>query len=170
MPRFRSELSKLCPICNIRPRDVYFDTEGNLSAYKSRCKVCIRPKHTHCRKGLHLLSKDNLLLDKNGRPRCKACVRLKSLRIYGINSFEERNSILKSQGNACAICRCTDCDWHMENLHKRWCIDHDHNKPGTFRGVLCGKCNVNLGRIEKYMQNILNYLKHGKDYCADREK
>ena len=155
-------------MCNTRPCGTYVDKHGRLSAYKSRCGVCERPKPTHCRKGLHLLSEDNLLFDSKGRPRCKACVRLKSLRIYGINSFEERDNILQSQGNACAICRCTDCDWHSENLYKRWCIDHDHEKPGTFRGVLCGKCNVNLGRIEKYMQNVLAYLQLGKDDCADR--
>src|SRR5208337_870920 len=55
---------------------------------------------------------------------------------YGINSIEERDAILVSQGNACAICRRTDCTWG-KGFQNVWHIDHDPSKPGTYRGILC---------------------------------
>lgn len=37
------------------------------------------------------------------------------------------------------------------------CIDHDH-KTGKFRGLLCSKCNYNLGWYENLKEDIQRYI------------
>jgi hypothetical protein len=79
---------------------------------------------------------------------------------YGIKTIEERDAILASQGNACAICRRTDCVWG-KGFNNTWHIDHDPNKPGTYRGILCAFCNTALGRLEKFLPAVTEYLRRG---------
>lgn len=44
-------------------------------------------------------------------------------------------------------------------------VDHEHEKPGTHRGILCAWCNTALGRLEPNMQKVLEYLaEYGKYY------
>lgn len=79
---------------------------------------------------------------------------------YGIQSLEERDAILASQGNACAICSRTDCTWG-KGFTGRWHIDHDHDKPGTHRGIICSECNHTLGRLRDdpaFIQKFIDYL------------
>lgn len=40
---------------------------------------------------------------------------------------------------------------------KRLCIDHDH-QTGHFRGMLCQRCNRQLGWFENYQKEINDYL------------
>jgi hypothetical protein len=79
------------------------------------------------------------------------------MELYGIESIEERDAILTAQGNACKICGRTDCTWGQGFMNV-WHIDHDHDKPGTHRGILCGYCNTALGRLEKNLDKVLDYL------------
>lgn len=78
-------------------------------------------------------------------------------RLYGIQSLEHRDTILASQGNACAICRRTDCHWGR-GFMDTWHIDHDPAKPGTYRGILCAFCNTALGRLEKFLPSVIKYV------------
>jgi hypothetical protein len=51
------------------------------------------------------------------------------------------------------------------DLAKKMCIDH--KLPGSFRGVLCQSCNVNLGWFERRKEIILKYLQKDKvDYAS----
>lgn len=57
---------------------------------------------------------------------------------YGI-TWEERDKMFVSQGEACAICE------SKEPRHKRgWHIDHCHT-TGRVRAILCNACNAALG-------------------------
>lgn len=60
----------------------------------------------------------------------------------------------------CEICgrRIEECvKWVSKFSPKRLCIDHDHETK-EFRGLLCSRCNRQLGWYEKYKENIEAYL------------
>jgi hypothetical protein len=81
---------------------------------------------------------------------------------YGIQSIEERDAILASQGNACAMCGRTDCTWGGKGFQNVWHVDHDPSKPRTHRGILCAACNTALGRLEPILGRVLEYLEKFK--------
>lgn len=103
---------------------------------------------------------------------CRSCVALRAKsaytpnvgriwnlkRNYGI-SLEEFDSILEAQGNACAICHCT------ESGGKNWHVDHDHN-TGAIRGLLCNSCNTALG----HMRDSPAILRAAADYVERHGK
>ena len=76
---------------------------------------------------------------------------------YNIQSLEERDALLESQGSACGICGRTGLKWG-KGFNDVWHIDHEHDKPGTHRGILCAYCNTALGRLEPHMDKVLAYL------------
>ena len=53
---------------------------------------------------------------------------------------------------------CEICGQHA----KKMVIDHKHGTKGTYRGVLCQQCNVRLGWVEKYRDDINRYLEKDK--------
>jgi hypothetical protein len=62
------------------------------------------------------------------------------LRAYGL-SPEGYDTLFVEQGGCCAICQkplLSTKDTH---------VDHDHDRPGTHRGLLCQLCNLGLGRF-----------------------
>ena len=60
---------------------------------------------------------------------------------YGV-SQEEFDAKLAAQGGVCAICG--TIKWMgMGNAPH---TDHDH-VTGAFRGVLCGNCNIGIGKL-----------------------
>jgi len=68
---------------------------------------------------------------------------------YGI-TLEEKQKILKQQGNKCAICGQSP---HTEI--RAWHLDHDHTN-GMIRGVLCSRCNLGLGYFKDSPQLLNN--------------
>ena len=78
---------------------------------------------------------------------------------YGI-TVAEYDTIYDRQGGCCALCgiskpRGYETTAKISGFH----IDHDH-ATGKVRGILCGKCNVALGKYEKMAQNpkLIEYL------------
>ena len=79
---------------------------------------------------------------------------------YGL-APEEYDGMLRSQGNACAICRTTESgarDWH---------VDHDHACcPGRktcgqcVRGILCHRCNAGLGYFRDNTTNMARAIEY----------
>lgn len=65
---------------------------------------------------------------------------------YGITP-EEYYSLLKKQGNKCAI-----CGKKSSKEGKRFAVDHNH-KTGFIRGLLCNYCNT---RLMKYLRDNKN--------------
>lgn len=75
----------------------------------------------------------------NTRRAIEASAKYRRLARYGLG-VDEFNSLLKKQGGRCAIC--------AQNMRPA-CVDHSHSS-GTVRGLLCRRCNLVLGWIEKY--------------------
>jgi 5-methylcytosine-specific restriction endonuclease McrA len=83
---------------------------------------------------------------------------------YGVASdpVAYREDLLAEQGGACAICGRTDLTWG-KGFNDVWHIDHEHGKEGTHRGILCGTCNLALGKLEPYIDKVVAYLaKYGR--------
>lgn len=67
--------------------------------------------------------------------------------------YDER---LAAQGGACAICG----DLRFSRGRKHLDVDHDHS-TGAVRGILCNRCNQNVGRVERSIARfpgVLEYL------------
>lgn len=61
-------------------------------------------------------------------------------------SCDEYDILLGRAGSACEICRIPEGETRIGYLH----IDHDHAVGGgAVRGLLCGKCNAMMSRIER---------------------
>lgn len=45
--------------------------------------------------------------------------------------------------------RCLCCNAPLSEVVRETHIDHDHEKPGTFRGILCRRCNMVLGMVHE---------------------
>src|SRR5574341_314869 len=66
-------------------------------------------------------------------------------------SKKEYKVMLRQQDGVCAICGKANKDG------RRLAIDHNH-ATGKVRGLLCTKCNLNLGIIESFLKQALEYL------------
>src|SRR4051812_21578875 len=73
-------------------------------------------------------------------------------RLYGF-SLAGYDALLATQEGRCAICGVEK----PRGKGKRFHLDHDH-ETGHVRGLLCNKCNSNLGWTEKYINSIVMYL------------
>jgi hypothetical protein len=70
---------------------------------------------------------------------------------YGI-TLEQYRKILALQGGKCAICQIAT------GRAKRLAVDHDH-QTGEVRGILCGPCNLMIGRLSVAgLLRAINYL------------
>lgn len=76
-------------------------------------------------------------------------------RLYGI-TVERVEEMRIAQGNKCAICA---DEFSNEKKGKKLHIDHCHSS-GVVRGLLCQKCNLHLGWIDKpgILASALKYL------------
>jgi len=129
------------------------------------------PLSAYCDKG-HAFTEDNTIYRKRNRGRgeeisreCRIChynrnrkyektfdiAHYKWLghirRTYNL-SEKDYSDMLLFQNGKCAICG---------KEKDKLCIDHDH-KTGEVRGLLCIKCNSNLGWYENNKEKINNYL------------
>ncbi len=68
-------------------------------------------------------------------------------RHYGI-TLNQRDELLKSQGNVCAICK----KGFIKERHKH--VDHDH-LTGKIRGILCHGCNIGIGGFKESQSAML---------------
>lgn len=73
-------------------------------------------------------------------------------RLYGID-LNEYNRMFQIQGGCCAICK-----RHQSEFKYALHVDHNH-KTKRVRGLLCWKCNSNVGFHEKWSIQIDSYLK-----------
>jgi hypothetical protein len=73
------------------------------------------------------------------RPARVAVARRARLKKYGLTP-EQMAAMLAAQGEACAICESGDPG------QRGWATDHDH-ATGAVRGILCGACNLGLGKF-----------------------
>lgn len=78
---------------------------------------------------------------------------------YGL-TLEQWTALFEAQGSICALCSSADA-----GSKKGWQTDHCH-VTGSFRGILCKKCNTLLGllgdnakAVRARLESILEYLK-----------
>ena len=106
------------------------------------CEKCVEPRER----------KDRCMCN-----RCREKVRLyfkeKTIWLkYGI-THEDYDSMLKEQGNVCAICK--------KPPKKKLDVDHCHT-TGKVRGLLCRACNVLVGLMERDPKAVAPALKYLK--------
>ena len=66
-------------------------------------------------------------------------------------TIADYDAMVRKQRGLCAICGCPP-------KRKRLAVDHDH-KSNTVRGLLCSNCNLCLGWVDKYLREIVAYLR-----------
>lgn len=136
------------------------------------CKTCKIEKNSK-EFGPHKNTKDNLATNcrkcdaervkkyqKNNPIKTKESNFNKGIKKHGITP-EQYNKMLKKNNGVCYLCNKKDFD-------RRLSIDHDHSCcPKQFscgkciRGLLCYKCNMAIGQIEKNkisINKIIEYL------------
>ncbi|MGH8601525.1 MAG: endonuclease VII domain-containing protein [Gammaproteobacteria bacterium] len=98
---------------------------------------------------------------------CKACCQAyyrtdkgkENSNRHGLKKFgltvAEYESLLKSQGGVCAICKRLP---QLANRRtKRLGVDHEHSS-GRIRGLLCDDCNISLGKFKDNVVLLLNAI------------
>lgn len=84
---------------------------------------------------------------------------------YGITS-DQYYKVLDAQGGGCGICGTPNAD---RKGQRRLHVDHDH-ATGSFRGLLCARCNTALGKFDDdvgLLQKAILYLK-GSHHAGNR--
>lgn len=71
---------------------------------------------------------------------------------------EQYNQIIIKQEGKCAICSLIFAKSHIKPVE-----DHDHN-TGKVRGILCQKCNMDLGFIEKGTKTKFKHFEEAMIY------
>ena len=72
---------------------------------------------------------------------------------YGLTEIHY-DEMFKSQNGVCAICHKPEM---AKNKQGRLSVDHDH-QTNKVRGLLCTRCNMNLGIYEKNLVNFAKYV------------
>jgi hypothetical protein len=149
---------KKCSCCG-RPKDLveFYRDRHQRSGLSCSCKKCQRSARTpairqcvpiekNCPKcgktKVHSYFRRSRFSSTGLSSWCKDCSRICGLlRKYGITPQAYLKQ-LATQDGVCAIC-------HQPNVRGRpLVVDHDHASQ-AFRGLLCDRCNLVLGYIEK---------------------
>jgi hypothetical protein len=110
-----------------------YKRNGDIRLY-SECKPCSR-------------NAQKMRRDNNLYHRKKKCRQL------GI-TVEDFDKTLSNQGGVCKLCFKEDIVVGKNKHANRTVLAMDHNhKTGKFRGLLCFRCNVTVGVIEKEIEN-----------------
>lgn len=134
-------------------------------------------QRTVCRAGLHEMNDDNRMVVKTARGKlstvCHECNKAyqrdyKNAHVErysakrtaaarrktcGVGPVEYAEMLIKQNG-VCAICKGVNKDG------RALALDHCH-QTGEKRGLLCGRCNLTLGRVEddtEILKGMIQYL------------
>ena len=131
-------------------------SENDFGGLLKRCTKCKEPKtldsfakNAHRKDGLNGFCRvcDSIIqrLRYTNTPNKYLYGRKKMLQHnYGL-TVKRYEEIFKTQGGACAICLKPETAMHRGKI-KLLAVDHDH-KTGQIRGLLCGGCNLGLGKF-----------------------
>ena len=128
---------KKCGKCKlIKPTSAFAVDKSRIDGHLYSCKTCINKEY-----------KANWY--KKHKEQCR---RVMLRNNYGL-TLEEYDEMFEKQDGVCAICD------GINSNDKRLFVDHNH-ETGEIRGLLCTRCNLNLGVIEKpgYLSKLLEYL------------
>ncbi len=77
---------------------------------------------------------------------------------------EQYDEMFKKQNGLCAICNKKESyKHHITKQEIRLAVDHCH-KTNKIRGLLCRKCNTNLGHFGDDLNGIIKITKYLKIY------
>ena len=79
--------------------------------------------------------------------RCRTCIR---------EQQKVRNRMKKTAPPKPDVCPC------CYEVPIIWCIDHDH-KTNEFRGWLCDKCNLGIGKLGDSIEGLENAIRYLKE-------
>lgn len=115
---------KVCPTCETdKPLKEYYRNRSTSNGYGNECKDCCKTRTAARAK------------TTKWKERAKIHGRSYRLRkIYGI-SEEQYETLLRQQGDCCAICQRPSDQFTI-----KLAVDHDHH-TGEIRGLLCSNCN-----------------------------
>lgn len=135
LPGIGRALTARCSGCReAKPHSKFGRDPNKRNGRTSRCNAC---KNKAVERWKARNKEKYRQIYKNWRTKNKqridAEVRMK---LYGVTE-EQHAAALKEQGGACAICG------DETKLH----VDHCHSS-GTFRGLLCSRCNTGLGHFK----------------------
>ena len=145
-------------------------TNSHLLLEDRTCRVCGKEKHLLT--DFYLSRKDSTLPSSYSYE-CKACtikrtsdynkknsssVRSQYLkRNYGL-SFEEFDTMLTEQGNACAICG-TSQPSKKGGRHRRFQVDHNPTTRAV-RGLLCNSCHIIVKEVGDNLQTLESMIEY----------
>jgi len=143
---------KSCKTCNeTKPLDAFYHEPRVADGRTARCKKCIKSAAS-----VHYsINKENILKRNKAKYSSEQERAKKLRRTYGI-SLEVYEHMLKEQGHKCKICGSSDPKHNSGNF----VVDHCHAQ-GHVRGLLCGECNLMLGKAHDNiltLQNAISYL------------
>jgi len=160
-------------------------TTGHLLLETRTCRVCGEEKNLL---NDYYFVRKNPALPSSYSYECKDCTIKRTVKYNKENSatvrsqflkrrygmtFEQFETMLSSQDNACAICGTKEPSKNR-GRDKRFHVDHDH-KTGEVRGLLCKSCNIALGEVKDNihtLQAMIQYLEsheqdgHAGDECS----
>ena len=108
--------------------------------YREHRREYRRKNLEHCREKDRERYKKNPRRHRNKQLKC----------MYGI-ALDEYEDMLGKQDGVCAICG------EVCSTGNNLCVDHDHD-TGEVRGLLCQRCNMELGFVEKNLTRMTEYL------------
>jgi len=138
---------KYCRYCEEEKPSAHFSPHPTTTdRLSNKCKDCVNAynKVRHAKKTREELDLLNAKRRAN-RNTWKTDRKKHFKRAYGI-TVEDYETMLVNQNGVCKICNKT-C-----KSGKSLAVDHCH-ETGKVRGLLCAKCNTNLGRIEAYLRD-----------------
>lgn len=120
---------KVCKLCGQSLPDDKFEPRY------ATCKACRHAKIYYSPQKQEWLRKT-----KDQRRRNSIKTQLKG---HGL-TIEDYQNMVNSQGNLCALCGTKAPGGRSKG---QWYVDHDHDS-GFIRGLLCFRCNIDLGVYE----------------------
>jgi Recombination endonuclease VII len=145
-----------CGTCRqYKPWDEFFISRNNAYGHMTSCRPCATEKHRrYAAEHPEKVSQASRNWSLSNADRVIANDRRRRFRIVGI-SEAEMEELLAAHGGVCEICGgAPDGRW------RELVIDHDH-VSGSFRGLLCSRCNLALGGFRDspdLLRSAINYL------------
>lgn len=130
-----------CSACKqMLPTTEFVRSSSTARGYKTRCRSCrkrLEPRNPETARRWY---RANLERTRSYR----------RFRMYGVSEVEYQ-ALVQEQGGRCAICRNPP-----EGRGKGGVlvVDHDH-ETGAVRGLLCGLCNMGLGKFADSPERLL---------------
>lgn len=151
-------MTKICKKCNKLKTLEYFHKNKKLSDGRTNaCKECINSRIRAWNKANpeKYAANKKKSAQKHPRPSKNSVLKFK----FGITA-DQFNSLLKTQGGVCAICKKFEVIKTKEGRAKSLAVDHCHS-TGKVRGLLCQFCNQGLGFFKDnifLLEDAINYL------------